>query len=86
MTETNLSFQPEPDTNSQDTRAIFFNRIAKYSLKRLLELSIMLVIGMFLAVTVLNYGGYIDEIYRANIDSTIMAMAQSMTEVSGEEK
>jgi len=46
----------------------------------------MLVIGMFLAVVVLNYGGYIDKIYRANIDSTIMAMARSMTDISGKEK
>jgi peptide/nickel transport system permease protein len=48
----------------------FLSRVGKYSLVRVLELGAMLVIGMFLVV-VLNFGGYIDEIYRANIDDII---------------
>lgn len=72
MTEENIP-APKADTDFifPQKRMRFLSRVGKYSLVRLLELGAMLVIGMFLAVVVLNFGGYIDEIYRANVDDAI---------------
>jgi peptide/nickel transport system permease protein len=68
MAEESLPIQPDTDIALPQKRARFLTRVGKYSLVRLLELGVTLVIGMYLAVVVLNFGGYIDEIYRANID------------------
>ncbi len=68
MTVESLPNQPEPDVVIPRKRVRFFARVGKYSLVRLLELSVTLVLGMYLVVIVLNMGGYIDEVYRANID------------------
>ncbi len=46
-------------------------RVVQYMLSRLLVLVLMLAAGLFLAVIVANMGGYIDQIYRANIDEAI---------------
>ncbi|MBN2388003.1 MAG: ABC transporter permease subunit [Anaerolineales bacterium] len=56
------------------TRTGFFARVGKYMLVRLVELGLMLVIGMFAAIVVLNFGGYIDDIYRADIEEALMYM------------
>ncbi len=67
MTEENPPLQPDTDVILPQKRTRFLARVGKYSLVRLAELSVTLIIGMFLVVIVLNMGGYIDEVYRANI-------------------
>lgn len=46
-------------------------RISRYALVRLLVLALMLFTGLYLAVIAVNFGGFIDDIYRANIDEAI---------------
>jgi len=47
------------------------SRIAKYISVKAIILLVMLAIGIYLAVLAINYGGYIDKIYRAQIDDAL---------------
>jgi ABC-type dipeptide/oligopeptide/nickel transport system permease component len=78
--------QTNPEGALPKAKTGFFGRIMKYILVRLFSLALMLIFGMFLAVIVLNFGGYIDDIYRANIEESLMYMAAAMTDLSYEEK
>lgn len=57
----------------------------RYSLKRLAVLAVMLLIGMYLVVIVLNFGGYIDTIHEGYIDQAMMGVGLSMRGHSMEE-
>jgi len=46
-------------------------RLVKYGLVKAGLLVITVSIGIYLAVVVINYGGYIDQIFRANIDDAL---------------
>ncbi len=71
MSEEPIPVRPDVDLVLPQSRTRFLARVGKYSLFRFVELSLTLVIGMYLAIIVLNMGGYIDEVYRANIDDAI---------------
>jgi peptide/nickel transport system permease protein len=45
----------------------------------------MICIGIFLAIVVINYGGYIDNIHRADIDEALSGISFSMVGASREE-
>jgi peptide/nickel transport system permease protein len=57
----------EKSTPSQNT----LWRLAQYILTRLVVLGLMLATGIYLAVIVANFGGFVDDMMRANIDEAI---------------
>jgi peptide/nickel transport system permease protein len=60
-------------------------RVLRYALSRTLVLSIMVAIGVFLAIVVLNYGGYIDKIFQAQIGESLNSISLSNPGMSQEE-
>jgi peptide/nickel transport system permease protein len=53
-----------------------YARILKYALIKAITLFITVAIGLYLTITVLNLGGYVDKIFSANIDEAIGAQIQ----------
>ena len=58
-------------------RRLALFRVAQYTIVRGLSLALMVAIGIFLSIIVINYGGYIDRIAEANIDGAIMGFAMA---------
>ena len=52
-------------------------RVVKYTLVRGLMLSLMVVVGLYLTILIINYGGYIDQIFRARIDEALYTVGLS---------
>ncbi len=61
-------------------------RILKYALTRLVLMATMLAAGLYLAVVVINYGGFIDKIIEDNITNTLIGMSMGMSGMPMEEK
>jgi peptide/nickel transport system permease protein len=55
-----------------------FSRVIKYVTVRAVTLTLIVFAGIFLAILVINYGGYIDNIYRANINESLNFVSLSM--------
>lgn len=62
-----------------------FSRVAKYLFFRAIILFLVICVGIFLAIVVINYGGYIDNIHRADIDDALSVVARSMVGASRDE-
>lgn len=63
-----------------------FTRIVKYLFRRFLISVLMLAAGLYLAVVVVNYGGFIDKIIEDNITNTLIGMSMGMSGMPAEEK
>lgn len=55
-------------------------RIARYAVLRMIRVALMLVIGVFLAVVILNFGGFIDDVVQANIQDALRGMAMALAQ------
>jgi len=62
-----------------------FLRVSRYVAVRAVTLLLMVSIGVFLAILVINYGGYIDRIFQAQIDESLMNLGLSMRGATPEE-
>jgi peptide/nickel transport system permease protein len=60
-------------------------RVARYVGGRALTLGLMVSIGVFLAIVVINFGGYIDDIARAQINEALNFLSLSMRGATAEE-
>jgi len=74
--ESEFAAKPPPST---------FSRVAKYTLVRAVTLAIMVIIGVYLAVVIVNFGGFVDDMIRDRISQTLMGMGRSMQGVSTEQ-
>ncbi len=63
--------EPSKEQDGKKTTLTTFNRVARYTLVRLITLFITVVIGVYLTVLIANMGGYVDEIRRGEIRETI---------------
>jgi peptide/nickel transport system permease protein len=72
---------PSKDQPSSST----FSRILKYLTLRAATLFLMVSVGIFLAIVVINYGGYIDKIHQAQIDEALNYISLSMPSATREE-
>jgi peptide/nickel transport system permease protein len=63
-----------------------FSRILKYFFRRLFLMVLVLAAGLYLAVVVVNYGGFIDKIIEDNITNTLIGMSMGMSGMPAEEK
>jgi len=61
-------------------------RVAKYAIVRASLLSITVVIGVFLAILAVNYGGYIDDIFREGVDYGIISLSGSLQDLPTEQR
>jgi peptide/nickel transport system permease protein len=80
-----------PEKVVERTAASTFSRVIRFSLVRLVMLFITVVIGIYLTVLVANMGGYVDQIRRGEIRSTVsmeiyMSQDPEMRMLSAEEK
>jgi peptide/nickel transport system permease protein len=66
---------PAEEAESRSTST--FNRVAKYTLVRIVMLFITVVLGVYLTVLIANMGGYVDEIRRGEITERIGYMVNS---------
>ena len=73
----------EPSGEKTTTNTIA--RVAKYITIRAITLFLMVAIGVFLAIVVINYGGYIDKIHQANVDEALNFISLGMRGASEEE-
>lgn len=62
------------------------NRLFKYLFRRLTTTALMLFVGLYLAVVVVNYGGFIDKIIEDNITNVLLGMSMGMMGRPTEEK
>jgi peptide/nickel transport system permease protein len=62
-----------PDSSSKIASSSFV-RVGRYLLKRLMVVGMTLIVGVYLSIIVANLGGYIDDIMRDRIDTSLMAM------------
>ena len=63
-----------------------FSRVAKYTLVRMITLCLMVAVGAFFAIILINFGGFIDEIFRDRIGWAIMGMSMDMQDVPPEQR
>src|SRR5512139_3837479 len=55
-----------------------FSRVFKYVSVRAVTLALIVAAGIFLAIVIINYGGYIDNIHRADIGEALNFVSLSM--------
>jgi peptide/nickel transport system permease protein len=72
------------DQSADKLTSSTFSRVAKYLTFRAIILFGMVAIGVFLTVVIVNYGGYIDNIHRADIDEALSNVSLSMVGASVE--
>jgi peptide/nickel transport system permease protein len=63
-----------------------FSRVAKYTLVRLVTLGLMVIVGAFVAIVVINFGGFIDDLFQDRIAWALLGMSMGMPDVPIEEK
>jgi ABC-type dipeptide/oligopeptide/nickel transport system permease component len=73
-----------PELQPKNTSA--FARIWKYIAVRLATLAIMVFVGIFISIVVINYGGQLDKIYEAAIIEAVPKMAVNYPNLTSEEK
>ena len=73
------------DTSGDKSGSSALSRVAKFIIVRAAILSLMISIGIFLAIIVINYGGYIDDIHRADIDESLNFISLGMRGASNEQ-
>ncbi|MEZ4638679.1 MAG: ABC transporter permease subunit [Caldilineaceae bacterium] len=61
-------------------------RVFTFLLRRIAVLAVTVVVGVYLAILAINFGGFVDDIFRDRIQGAIMGMAMSMVNTPVEEK
>ncbi len=60
----------------QGPRSSSFLRVLKYAFLKAITLFLTVAVGLYLTITVLNLGGYVDKIFSSQIDESIGGMIQ----------
>lgn len=63
-----------------------FSRVARYTLVRMVTLGLTVMVGAFVAIVLINFGGFIDDIFRDRIAWAITGMGMEMGDVPAEQK
>jgi peptide/nickel transport system permease protein len=75
MTELEIPSVSSPLTTIEERRPpSTFARVVRYAIVRLLTLGVIIVVTVFLTILIVNLGGYLDTVVRANIDEAIGSM------------
>ena len=61
-------------------------RVAKYTLVRMVTLGLTVIVGAFVAIVLINFGGFIDDMFRDRISWSLLGMSMSMSDVPVEQK
>lgn len=86
MSAANLPLQSNADSTTKSGTSSTLARVAKYTIFRASLISLALAIGVFLAIFVINFGGFIDDIARDRIAWAMAFMSMDMQGVPAEEK
>ena len=73
------------DPSSDKSYPSTFGRVVKYISLRAAILAVVVAVGIFLAIVVINLGGYIDNIHRADIAESLNFISLSMRDATQEE-
>ena len=73
--------EPSPEKPATST----ISRVLKYVTIRAITLFLVFSVGIFLAIVIINYGGYIDNIHRADIGESLSFISLSMPGATIEE-
>ena len=76
---------PSMDSSTDKPTSSNFRRVARYIIFRALVLIAVIAVGIFLAIVIINYGGYIDKIHRADIGEALNFVSLSMPSATKEE-
>jgi peptide/nickel transport system permease protein len=63
-----------------------FSRVARYALVRMVTLGLTVLVGAFVAIVLINFGGFIDDIFRDRISWALLGMGSSMSDMPVEQK
>ncbi|HSJ54188.1 MAG TPA: ABC transporter permease subunit, partial [Anaerolineae bacterium] len=61
------------------------SRVARYLVVRTLLLFLTVAVGLFLAIILINYGGFVDQIFEANIEESLAGIARGLRDVPTED-
>ncbi len=73
------------DPSKDKPKSNTFARVAKYISFRAIVLFVIVAVGIFLAIVVINYGGYIDKIHAADIDEALNFISLGMRGATSQE-
>lgn len=77
--------QSSEDTSIQGPTSSTLSRILKYVSLRAVVLFLMVAVGIFITILIVNYGGYIDKIHQADINEALNFVSLGMRGASIEE-
>ncbi len=63
-----------------------FARVARYALVRMVTLGLTVLVGVFVAIVLINFGGFIDDIFRDRIAWALLGMGSTMSDMPVEQK
>ena len=66
--------QPIPEVETLRPASRSLGRVAKFTIVKAASLFLTVVVGLYLTILILNLGGRVDDVFRANIDESISAM------------
>jgi peptide/nickel transport system permease protein len=81
-----MSLQSKANALARRITSSTLARVGKYTFSRAIMLAISVVIGVFLAILVTNYGGYIDDIFREGVDWGIIQWSRNVEHIPTEER
>ena len=77
--------QSGEDTSPQEPTSSTLSRVLKYVSLRAVVLFLMVAVGIFFTIIIVNYGGYIDKIHQADINEALNFVSLGMRDASIEE-
>lgn len=86
MTVTNPPTPITRDVTVRPRRRSNFSRLARYVTVKLATTALTLVVGVYIAVLAINYGGFIDKIFEDQINQALMGIGMNMQGATQEEK
>jgi len=86
MTETDITTTESAPKYRVNQSINLFNRIASYTIFRIVKIAIMVVISVYLTILIANLGGFLDTVKKANIAEALGGMVQGgwMKEIEDE--
>lgn len=76
---------PAPSRQRAARSPSTFVRVARYLVFRAIILFLTVAAGLFLATVLINYGGFVDEIFEANINEALGGIARGLSDVPPED-
>jgi peptide/nickel transport system permease protein len=76
----------ESSSEQKPGKSSTFSRIWKYVAVRFVTLAVMVIVGIFISIFVINYGGQLDKIYEAQIIEAVPKLAANYPNLTYEQR